>query len=235
MSNAVIINSNEVSTGTSYDGEYTFSRDFSGYFKMLYYWLDDGNIPICYYGINSVVIYKNSAPTILKTLYFDDLSSDDPTDVAAWFTSSFAALSGLLGVTLSSVLQQADGSYQCIFSAAITFVLSSPSSSASNIFGNSDLTGSTINFANENINARPKFIGVKLGQAAQITSYGLNSNINLYLSTKDDLSLNQIISFESEQNVLDLQIARINAPLVACPLTLDFIIILQAVSSSTSA
>jgi len=234
MSNAIIINSNEVSVGTSYDGEYNFSKDFSGYFKMLYYWLDDGNIPICYYGINSVVVSKNSAPTIFKTLYFDDLSSDDPADVEAWFTSSFAALSGLLSVTLSSVAQQSDGSYQCIFSEAITFVLSSPGSSASAIFGSTELSGSTINFPNENIVSRPKFIGVILGQAAQITSVGTNSNINLYLATKDDLSLNQTVNFESEQNVLDLQIARLNAPLVACPMTLDFIIILQAVSSSSS-
>jgi len=234
MTNVIVINSNEVSTAASYDGEYNFSRDFAGYFRLLYYWLDDGNIPICYYGINSALVYKDSDPDTIKVIYFDDLSSDDPTDVEAWLDSSLAALDAALGVTASGIAQQADGSYKVDFSASITIQLSSPTSSISAIFGSTDLSGSTIYFPNENINARPKFIGVKLQQAAQITSYGANSNINLYLSTKDDLSIGQVLNFESEQNVLDLQIARINAPLVACPMTLDFIIILQQVSSLTS-
>jgi hypothetical protein len=222
----IFISSSKVSSGDIYDGTWNLTNEVQGYYNVVYTHLADGDVPICYQGINTLVVIRNSnsAQTIL---HFADLSSDTPATVETWLETEFVPLLADIGVTIVSATVQADGSYTCVFDLAVTLKFSSNTSTLSKIFGRTDLSGTSINLSGVNINNRPKFLGVAISECQQIFASSDASDVNLLISSADDLCKGIIIYIPSETDSLNIQVVRMNAPSVACPITLPWEIVLQ--------
>lgn len=223
----IIINSLLYTTGSEYDGKFALTNDVQGYYNVVYTHLEDGDIPICYEGVNALLVKRNSngATTMV---HFADLSSDTPADVETWFETELIPLLADLGVTIvSATVVGAGESYDLVFDLAVTFMLASTSSTISKIFGNTELSGTTINISGMHINNRPKFLGVCINECNQIYAYGESSSVNCLLSAMDDLVKGQIIYIPSETANLNIKIVRLNAVNVACPIPFRWLLVLQ--------
>ena len=223
----IFINSLLKSSGQGYDGRFTLSNDVQGYYGVLYQHIDDGNIPIVYEGVNALVVKRNSnsATTIV---HFSDLEDDTPAAVETWFETELAVLLADLGVTISSATAVNSGeSYDLVFDLAVTFMLSSVNSTISKLFGSSDLSGTTINVSGFQINNRPKYLGVTINEANQIYANCDSSPVHCLLSAKDDLVKGNYIYIPNETNILNIKLVRLNAPYVACPVDLNWTLVLQ--------
>lgn len=226
-SSGIFINSLSYSSGQEYDGKWELSNDVQGYYNVLYTHLDDGDIPIVYEGVNALLVKRNSnnATTVI---HFSDLSSDTPADVETWFETDLADLLADIGVTITSATAvNAGESYDLVFDLAVTFMLANGSSTISRLFGDTELSGTTINVSGVHINNRPKFMGVCISECNQIFAQTSSNDMNLLLSAKDDLVKGVIIYIPNETNALNIQIVRVNAPDVACPINLRWSIVLQ--------
>src|ERR1041385_1889738 len=128
----IFLNSAKVSSGSIYDGTWILTNEVQGYYNVIYTHLADGDIPICYEGINALVVVRNSnsASTVL---HFADLSSDTGSDVETWLETEFGPLTAAIGVTISSATAETDGTYTLVFDEAVTLKFSATTSTLSKI------------------------------------------------------------------------------------------------------
>ncbi len=222
----IFIASAKVSSGQSYDGTWVLTNEVQGYYNVIYTHLGDGDVPICYEGINTLIVIRdsNSATT---TLHFADLSDDTGSAVETWLEAEFGPLLADIGVTISSATAETDGSFTCVFDESITLKFSHPSSTLSKIFGKTDLSGTTISLSGVNIDNRPKFLGVAISECNQIFASSESNDINLLISSIDDLCKGIIVYFPNQTDSLNIQVVRMNAPTVSCPITMAWEIVLQ--------
>ena len=229
----IFINSIKHSTGYVYDGTWNFSNDVQGYYNVVYTHLGPGDVPICYEGVNALVVIRNSnsASTVI---HFDDLSSDTPADVETWLETGFGDLLGDLGVTITSATAVDGGKYyDLVFDLSVTLKFSSSSSSLSKLFGSSDLSGTTIRLSGINIDNRPKFLAVCIQEGSQIYATTDLNNVSCLLSTQDDLVKGAIVYIPNETSSLNIKVVRLNAPSIPVPIDIRWSIILQRTFNST--
>lgn len=223
----IILSSTRLSSGEIYDGGFTLSNDVQGYYNVIYTHLADGDIPICYEGINALIVIRNSN-SATTTLHFADLSDDTGAAVETWLETEFVPLLAALGVTITSATAESDGSFTLVFDIAVTLKFSSNTSTLSKIFGKTDLSGTTISLTGININNRPKFLGLAINEANQLFAQSGESNdINILLSSVDDLCKGVIVYIPNETNLLTTKIVRLNAPNVAVPINFHWDVVLQ--------
>lgn len=222
----IFINSAKVGSGESYNGTWTLTNEVQGYYNVLYTHLADGDIPICYEGVNALLVIKNSN-SASTMLHFADLSSDTGSDVETWLETEFGPLTAAIGVTISSATAETDGTYTLVFDAAVTLKFSNPNSSLSKIFGKTDLSGTTISLPGVNVDNRPKFLGVCINECNQIFAASESSDVNLLISSIDDLCKGIIIYIPNQTDQLNIQIVRMNAPSVPCPIPMGWEVVLQ--------
>lgn len=222
MSAGILIESNLVSSGNSYDGIYTFNNDISGRFKVLYSWVEDGNIPICYDGINNLHVIRDSNGASVVA-YFSDLSSDAKTDVET-FADSIAAALATIGVTFTRVVD-ADNNITYTFNTSVTLDLANSSSRF--IFGSSNMTGTVLTLSGQHLNARPKFLAFNIAQAQQMYNAKFSTPFHIVISTYDDMIKDLLVYIPNSTSQLNIQVCRLHAPHVPCPITIPFAVLLQ--------
>ncbi len=226
----IFLSEGAVSSGNPYNGQYNYLTDFSGYYKVMYSYLADGNIPICYAGINALSVFYPTS-SLSSLISFPDLSSDVPADIISWLTSAFGQIAVPLGVNVVSVTQVAGG-YNVKLNHQVTLQFSFSVSNSYRIFGSQNLVGvsNAGNFdyflSDENLDARPKFLGFTFSQSSPVYLYGNFQGVTFAISCKDDLLLGEFVYFPNTQNQLNLVISRINAINIPCPIPMKFMVLL---------
>lgn len=213
----IFINSVKNSSGNSYDGSWNLSKDVQGYYNVLYTHVDDTDVPICYEGVNSLVVIRTSN-SVQTVIHFDDLSSDTTTDVETWLEAGLGDLLADIGVTINSATANSGGlTYTLDFDLSVTLKFSATGSTAKYLFGATDLTGTSITISGANINNRPKYLGLCITEATQIFAQAGTNNVNCLISSVDDLVKGTIVYIPTETSSLTIKLVRLNAPDVAVP------------------
>lgn len=225
-SSGIFINSYKKSSGETYDGAWNLSNDVEGFYNVIYTHLEDGDIPICYEGVNALTVVKDSDSSS-TVIHFDDLFSDTKADVEGWLEDGFGELNAALSVTVTSATGETDGSFTVVFSESVTLKFSLGTSTLNKLFGAVNLTGDTINLTGVNINNRPKFIGVCIAEANQIYAQAGTNNVNCLIAAIDELVKGVIVYIPTETSTLNIKLVRLNAPDVACPITFGWNLVLQ--------
>lgn len=228
----VIIDSNFRASGENYEAVYNYSQDIQGFYLVLHQHLADGNIPICYSGVNNLRVIRTSSSAV-STLSFTDLNSDVPADVIAWLTAVFNTLPWAVPV-VSVVANGVNESYTVTFTESVTLQFDHSLSTLRYVFGMEDLTGTAITLSGYHLNSRPQLININIDEASDKLYYPNQSSANMIISTSDEPIKNHIVTFEDPVNQLRINLYRFNAPTVICPISLPYTIILQKLTSLTN-
>lgn len=224
----VIIDSFNRTSGSISEAVYSYSQDIIGSYVVLHQHIADGDIPICYNGINNLRVMRNSSSAEV-TLSFPDLSSDAPADVITWLTNEFNTLPWAVPV-VSVVANGINESYTVTFTEAVTLKLSNSLSTISNIFGFEDLSGVAVTLDGYNLDARPQLMNVGIDEASDKLFYPYSAYSNMIISTKDEQIKNHVLTFAESVSQLRVNFYRFNAPGVICPMLINYVIIIQKVS-----
>lgn len=230
---SIYINSNDVYSGTSYDGRFYFSRTFSGQFVLQDYNLNNlisnwcnstNNILYCYPSFN------NSLPAVRVS--FANINSSNPEDIKNWFETAFQQLiNAWAGLTCAVTYNYNTDIYTITFNHSVFFGILLPSeielpedpdeigSTIAELFnwspngsgllpnsGNTALDPHSV-FHISGINfGTPHYLEVKCPQITSKFYTSKTSNPSFILSTRDDKILGQKIYIPAPVNYLDLKV-----------------------------
>jgi len=226
--NSLCLHSMLSSTGIS-QANLKFNRSFQGAYIVQYTWIGDGNIPICYAGVNYVGLALASDLSNIIGIVLEDLNSDVQADIAAWFGSSISDACTALGINIVNITFS-DGYMNIEFDDDVKFYASGIYTGR-HIFENADYTSSSnilsLPLNQEIFISRPKFLGVICPEADQMFGQSQVSSINMLISTIDSLFIGYRVNFPDQTDEINLTIVRLTAPAVECPILMPYALILS--------
>jgi hypothetical protein len=214
----ILIRSNDVNSGYSYNGNFDLNSSLLGTYYLKYHWVEDGDVPWIYSGYNVLSVKRNSTGSS-SMIYFEKNSSDDTESIREFLQTTFSQLSyGNVSVTYSDTT----GLHTMTFSEAVTLQWSSDYSSAKEIFGvYSDISGTGFNLDMSFINLRPKFLQVHIDQTTSSSATSSIDRPTLLLPLYDDLCLGQQITYDSDNTTDSLNITFYRLGLTDGPVPID--------------
>lgn len=226
--------------GTSYsEPGVTFTQPLQGSYQLLHSDVGDGIFPIIWTGANDTLHVMRVSDSSDWVITFDELKSDDPSDIETFFKTQFeAGLSFLTGSSTTMTTDDDGVTYTLGFSEDIILVLSNASSKMKHVWGDDDIatvSGSCV-VSGYHMDTRPHLIAIDINQASMSLSFVETSFANLIISTRDENIRDNYLSIPDQTFTLNLKVYRLNVPNVVCPIeNIPIIIFFQRPLSFSSA
>lgn len=225
---SVHISSDDVSSGSSYNGTFSFTETLLGLYKLETQYIDSTAIPWMWADCNGLLISAttgmDSDSGTVSFNYASIGSSSDTTAIAASFQSSVNAVTnafvGAAARTCTVTYNSSLNVFSFAFNGTVTMLFPSPESTSRYVFNKfSDTTGNTINLSATFIDVSPKFLEMYIDESITEYNTSRNSYPTILLSTFDSEFVNQEIEFINKTNTLTISIYRLNVPLAPVPIT----------------
>jgi hypothetical protein len=215
------INSNDVNSGTSYQGQWDLSQSITGRITVVSHYIESGDIPWVYPGCNGLSVLQTALPNALETAVFDVQTSDAEVDVIAAINATFDAISYLAGT--STVFIPADREYEVTLSESVVLEWTKAGSTAKYVFGkrnSADEVGTVFRLSARDIESRPKYLDVHVQEASSSAVGSRLDPGDLFISTFDQEVRGGYIILNSSTRSLNIEFRRMNVPQFACPMEL---------------
>lgn len=227
---SIHLSSDDVSTGSIYDGSINYQETLTGSFKVNYQYISSTAIPWIWYECRMLRVTVNygegenftNIPLDYESLQFED----DTSIIAASIQTSINAELNLFSegyyrdCTVVYVPVTNGSSYYTItFDDEVTINFDHDDCTARYVFNKFESwTGTEINIYDTFFTTSPKFLEMYIEES--ITEYTTSRNTypTLLLSTGDAPTINQSVEFFNNTNTITFQIYRTNIPLSPCPI-----------------
>lgn len=207
-----------------------FSSPIVGSYQILHTDVEDGRFPVIWNACNILHVTRDSDSSDW-IVALPDLNTSEIADVITYFQTYLEAdLTFLTGSSTVMATSDDGATYTITFSEDLTFALSNPSSSLSQIFGYDDISTSSniLTVPGYHLDDRPHMIAIDVQQAADKMAFGGSANYaNLIVSTRDESLVGHYLNFPTTISSLTMRVYRLNVPNVICPMNLPFKIIAQ--------
>lgn len=228
---SIHISSDDVSTGTLYNGSINLDKTLFGNFSIDLQTVDTGSIPWMWNGCKALrIISYDGLDTENVTVNFDYAtigSSENTTAIADSFETTInTAMNGLLAgfartvsVTYTSDAITGNNYYTFTFDQEVTMEYSYSGSTVKYVFGKSeDEKDTEFIVYSKYMTIDPKFIECYIDESPSEYNTSRGTFPTLLWSTKDSSLLGQEIEFVDETNTLTISLYRTNVPISPCPL-----------------
>lgn len=220
------ISSNDVISGTSYDGTFEYNTPLGGSVVCRGHYIEDGPIPWIYDGCNALRI-TNAASTLQETVAFPASFSDTTAaNVIAMINAAFDAISFLAGTV--TVYNAATNSYDVTISD--NSLLQWETSSSAPVFKKTSdeiAVAGAFSLSAEHIDDRPKYLEFQISSISSNSQATRSIASDFFISTFDEPVINWSITLDSTSSSSQIKIFRPHAHTVVCPVTLKWDLIFQ--------
>lgn len=216
------ISSEDVSSGSSFNGVFTLSNTLSGNLTLKDSFVEAGEIPWLYTGCD-VLRFTRVSDGMFFQINLPQTSDDATASVELLIETQFDGTGAFAGATVCTFVA-ATKTYDVVVTDAITLIW--PDSSARFVFkkeksaNESNVTAFSLgaNF----VDNRPKYIEYHISETSSIGTSTHGSSADLFVSTFDDPVRNVTITLSSSHVTLDIEVRRVNVQQIPCPMTLKW-------------
>jgi len=215
----IIISSDEVSSGFTYDGIFTFPKAVGGTLVVSSHFVGAGEIPWAYTGCNNILIQPTGDQVNAEIVDLDLISSSDPAVVAPRIVSAFNNTFLTSGTTC--VFDPLLNQYDCTVTAAIDLRWTNAQSNAKFSLGKRNAADENnvqaFSFSGRDIDDRPKYLEVFFVESTTVNKAAKNDPGDLVISTFDEEVRGAALILPGLFTQLQISFRRTNVPKFSVP------------------